>query len=39
LAGSILDYLKRHDIEILPAGPANPKGNGTVEGVSRKWPR
>jgi hypothetical protein len=33
LAGSILDYLKHHDIEILPAGPANPKGNGTVEGA------
>jgi transposase InsO family protein len=33
LAGSTLDYLKRHDIEILPAGPANPKGNGTVEGA------
>ncbi len=24
-------YLNRHDIAILPAGPANPKGNGTVE--------
>jgi hypothetical protein len=24
-------YLKKNDIEILPAGPANPKGNGTVE--------
>jgi len=33
LAGNTLDYLKRHDIEILPAGPANPKGNGTVEGA------
>jgi transposase InsO family protein len=33
LAGSTLDYLKDHDIEILPAGPANPKGNGTVEGA------
>jgi hypothetical protein len=33
LAGITLDYLKRHDIEILPAGPANPKGNGTVEGA------
>jgi hypothetical protein len=33
LADSTLDYLKRHDIEILPAGPANPKGNGTVEGA------
>lgn len=33
LAGSTLDYLKQHDIVILPAGPANPKGNGTVEGA------
>ncbi|WP_428622427.1 hypothetical protein [Sedimenticola sp.] len=33
LAGNTLDYLKHHDIEILPAGPANPKGNGTVEGA------
>lgn len=33
LAGSTFDYLKHHDIEILPAGPANPKGNGTVEGA------
>lgn len=33
LAGSTLDYLKDYDTEILPAGPANPKGNGTVEGA------
>ncbi len=26
-------YLKQNDIEILPAGPANPKGNGTCEGA------
>ncbi len=24
-------YLRNNDIEILPAGPGNPKGNGTVE--------
>lgn len=24
-------YLEQNDIEALPAGPANPKGNGTVE--------
>jgi hypothetical protein len=24
-------YLRKNDIDILPAGPANPKGNGTVE--------
>ena len=33
LACSTLDYLKHQDIEILPAGPANPKGNGTIEGA------
>jgi len=26
-------YLDLNDIEVLPAGPANPKGNGTVEGA------
>jgi transposase InsO family protein len=26
-------YLKRHDIEPTPAGPGNPKGNGTLEGA------
>jgi len=26
-------YLEQNDIEALPAGPANPKGNGTVEGA------
>ena len=26
-------YLEANDIEALPAGPANPKGNGTVEGA------
>jgi len=26
-------YLKVNDIEALPAGPANPKGDGTVEGA------
>jgi transposase InsO family protein len=26
-------YLKRNDIELLPAGPGNPKGNGTCEGA------
>lgn len=24
-------YLRKNDIEILPAGPANPKDNGSVE--------
>lgn len=31
LSGRARAYLKENDIEILPAGPANPKGNGTVE--------
>jgi transposase InsO family protein len=26
-------YLERNQIEILPAGPANPKGNGSAEGA------
>lgn len=26
-------YLELNDIDILPAGPVNPKGNGTVEGA------
>ncbi len=25
-------WLTRHDVQAVPAGPANPKGNGTVEG-------
>ena len=31
LSGEAMAYLKRNDIEILPAGPGNPKGNGTCE--------
>jgi len=31
LSDSAQMYLQGNDIEILPAGPANPKGNGTVE--------
>jgi len=33
LSDRAMDYLKRNDIEILPAGPGNPKGNGTSEGA------
>jgi hypothetical protein len=33
LSGIARGFLKSHDIEILPAGPANPKGNGSVEGA------
>ena len=27
------DYLENHGIELVPVGPANPKGNGTDEGA------
>jgi len=33
LSGQAVDYLKRNNIEMLPAGPANPKGNGAIEGA------
>jgi hypothetical protein len=33
LSSEVRAYLKAHDIEIVPAGPANPKGNGTDEGA------
>ncbi len=29
-------YLDEHDIESVPAGPSNPKGNGTIEGAFSK---
>ena len=32
-ADSTLGYIKDHGIEFAPAGPANPKGNGTLEGA------
>ena len=28
-----MEYLRHNNIEILPAGPGNPKGNGTCEGA------
>jgi len=31
LSGEVKSYLSRCQIEILPAGPGNPKGNGTAE--------
>ncbi len=31
LCSSTRAYLDRNDIDILPVGPANPKGNGTIE--------
>lgn len=33
LSGMVDDYLKAHGIEKVPAGPGNPKGNGTDEGA------
>ena len=32
-ADSTLAYIKKHGIEFAPAGPGNPKGNGTLEGA------
>jgi hypothetical protein len=32
-SGKVHCYLKEHGIEPVPAGPANPKGNGTDEGA------
>ena len=28
-----MKFLDEHDIKPIPAGPANPKGNGTIEGA------
>lgn len=33
LSEKVTQYLDAHRIEVLPAGPANPKGNGTDEGA------
>jgi len=33
LSDEVRQYLEAHHIEIVPAGPANPKGNGTDEGA------
>lgn len=33
LSGESMEYLRHNNIEILPAGPGNPKGNGTCEGA------
>jgi len=33
LSGQAVDYLNQNNIKMLPAGPANPKGNGTIEGA------
>lgn len=33
LSGESIRYLNRNHIKIMPAGPGNPKGNGTCEGA------
>jgi transposase InsO family protein len=33
LSRESIRYLNRNDIKIMPAGPGNPKGNGTCEGA------
>jgi hypothetical protein len=33
LSGKVDAYLRRHDIQPVPVGPSNPKGNGTDEGA------
>ncbi|TET88745.1 MAG: transposase [Desulfobacteraceae bacterium] len=33
LSGESIRYLDRNDIKVMPAGPGNPKGNGTCEGA------
>ena len=33
LSGDVRTWLAKHNIEIVPAGPGNPKGNGTSEGA------
>ncbi|MFH1487785.1 MAG: hypothetical protein ABII06_02685, partial [Pseudomonadota bacterium] len=39
LSESVKDYLRIHDIELVPAGPSNPKGNGTDEGAFSQMKR
>lgn len=33
LSEKVLDYLRNNEIQVVPAGPANPKGNGSDEGA------
>jgi hypothetical protein len=33
LSAQTKSYLEQHGIELIPVGPANPKGNGTLEGA------
>ena len=39
LSESVKNYLRIHDIELVPAGPSNPKGNGTDEGAFSQMKR
>jgi hypothetical protein len=39
LSEEIRKYLEAHDIEAVPAGPYNPKGNGTDEGAFSQMKR
>ena len=39
LSESVNDYLRIHDIELVPTGPSNPKGNGTDEGAFSQMKR
>jgi hypothetical protein len=39
LSESVNNYLQIHDIELVPAGPSNPKGNGTDEGAFSQMKR
>jgi hypothetical protein len=36
LSQQAVKFLEQNDIELLPAGPANPKGNGSLEGAFSK---
>jgi len=33
LSENVLEYLRNNEIQVVPAGPANPKGNGSDEGA------
>jgi len=32
LSDAVRAWLEKHDVELVPVGPANPKGNGAIEG-------
>jgi hypothetical protein len=39
LSDASMNFLDLRDIEIVPAGPGNPKGNGTIEGAFSQFKR